>query len=559
MITKAGINVGYMKIEIFHRNFIIFNQDVTIGKNRVFLHRCFLKQKSIRFPGLKGLVFIQEVGQFMHFRELITFNRNSSTPIYLQVSDSFTDAIRKGKLAAGYKLPGTKKLAALLGLHTKTIEQVYNELDAQGWVFVKANSGTYISAAIPSTQGKKAIDQQRPYGNNAAFSYRKIKVELYSGNPRERNNQYDLILSDNQPDIHFMPAVELEKNYRSILNRKQPGNVLNKENAWGSFELRNSLVKFLNSTRGLNVSLPNVLISKGNQFSIFLILSLALKENDVIVYAELNYKGVYNVCKFLGLDAISIKLDNDGIVISELEKLCKTKRVKAVYVTPHIHYPTGVKLSLSRRTRLLELAEKFNFLIIEDDMDFDFHYTNSPSLPIASNDTQQRVVYIGGLNRLVSASLRISYITGPEDFLTELAKLKISIDKLSDTVMEEALAITLKSDILNRYRNKAVKHYQQKSILFTRLIDRYLSEYLSYTPPIGGMGVWLEFRPDIPVDTLVDQCKKAGLLLPERSQLYTYPAHSNGIKIGFASTDKSELAKAILIIQAVIQSMLKSK
>lgn len=492
----------------------------------------------------------------MHIPSLIKINKKTSEPVYLQVAECLSEAIRNGILPGGFKLPGVKKMAQDTGLHSRTIEQVYEELDAQGWVTVKPHSGTYITDKPPvhSATGIKEVLPATEH--KASFSFRKIGLPpRQTGYSKEGKKIYDIILNDGQPDIGYMPAVELEKNHRLLIRKKEHSRLFNKENAWGSFELRKALSRFLNDTRGLNTSTSNLLISKGNQFSIFLILSLTLTEQESIVFAEHNYSGVYHICRYLNLNIETVNTDQDGISLAELGKICTRKKIKAVYITPHIHYPTCVKLSEERRKLLLQVAEQYNFMIIEDDYDFDFHYNNAPGFPVAAYDNQKRVVYIGGLNRLISPTLRISYIAGPEDFLSELAKLKVSIDKFSDSLLEEALALTLKEAVIRRYRNKAVKYYLQKRDFLLRLLDKHLNEFCRYHAPEGGMAVWIEFNREFPIRDIHQLCMQKGLLLPERDDLYTYPPESNGIRIGFGNSSKAELNNAIQIIRQVITGM----
>lgn len=487
----------------------------------------------------------------MNFTELIAIDRQRKEPIYLQAANCIIQAIQKGVLPKGYKLPGTRRLAKATNLYTKTIEQVYEELYAQGWVTIKPNSGTYVADLLPEFPTlSRELTKQKGFADQARFEYRKIDLEVPNAAQSSESNTYEVILNDGYPDIRYMPAVELEKNYRLLLKKKQPGKVFNKESPWGAFALRKELSLYLNHTRGLNLDISNVLVSKGNQFSIFLILSLGLQPGDVLVMASLSYSGVNNICRYLGIKVQFVDIDNQGIDADALAAICQSRKVKGIYITPHLHYPTTVKLSEKRRVQISELAVKHRFLVIEDDYDFDFHYKNEPSLPVASYN-KTNTVYVGGLNRTIAASLRVSYITGPTDFLAELAKLKMSIDRFSDIILEEALALTLKEKVVGRYRNKAVVYYRQKRDFLLKLLEKVLSRYCHFQVPEGGMAIWLEFIPTVPVDELVSACKKKGLLLPERNELYTFPKSSNGIRIGYGSHTREELTRAITILESV--------
>jgi len=137
--------------------------------------------------------------------------------------------------------------------------------------------------------------------------------------------------------------------------------------------------------------------------------------------------------------------------------------------------------------------------------------------------------------------------------------LNASIDKFSDNVLEEAIALTLKQNVITRFRNKAIKYYKQQRDFLISLLEKHLSDFCQYQKPEGGMAIWIEFNNNIPLDQLVLKCKKRGLLLPDRNKLYTYPASSNGIRIGYGSIGKSDMSKAVIIIRAVIDDIIGLK
>lgn len=493
----------------------------------------------------------------MHFHELIPIDRASSSPLYQQVADRITEAIEKGVLPRGHKLPGAKKLASQLGLYLRTIEQAYEDLFLQGWVIVKPYSGTYVAADLPMVSEISNDIHTAPFPRKAGFAFRHSNIPLEPSTQKDLPVSLEVMLNDGHPDIQFMPAVELEANYRKLLQKKQPGKVLAKENPWGSRSLRHALGKFLNGSRGLNAGLENILISRGNQYSIFMILSLTLEAGDKIVLAENGYAGVYHICRFLGLDIVFLPTDGQGIIADRLEQVCRKNKIKAIYLTPHLHYPTTEVLSAQRRKKIGELAVKHDFLIIEDDYDFDFHYENKPLLPLAASTARNQTVYVGGLNRLISATLRVSYIIGPEDFLKEIARMKMAIDKFSDTILEEALAITLSDKAVLRYRNKALRNYRQKMEYLVQLIEKHLASWCKYKKPDGGMAIWVEFDQQIDVEVLLRRCKQQGVGFPDRKSLFTLGANSNGMRIGFASSSRAELARAIQVLEKEINFILR--
>ena len=155
-----------------------------------------------------------------------------------------------------------------------------------------------------------------------------------------------------------------------------------------------------------------------------------------------------------------------GIDVEAIEKICRKKKIRAVYITSHHHYPTTVTLIASRRIKLLELSEKYGFIIIEDDYDYDFHYLSSPILPLISADQKGMIIYIGTLSKTIAPAIRTGYIVGPPNLLLELARIRQIMDTQGDPIMELALAEMFTNGEIRRHMKKALNEYHGEGIFF---------------------------------------------------------------------------------------------
>src|SRR5690606_31929763 len=145
-----------------------------------------------------------------------------------------------------------------------------------------------------------------------------------------------------------------------------------------------------------------LMITRGSQMAIFLAARILLSPTGgTVVMTKPGYRTASLNFRYAGGKLESIPVDEQGMVVSALADICRRQRVDMVYVTPHHHYPTTVMQTPERRLQLLELAERYDFAILEDDYDYDFHYANSPLLPLASGDRQGRVLYIGSLSKSI--------------------------------------------------------------------------------------------------------------------------------------------------------------
>ncbi|MXV51174.1 aminotransferase class I/II-fold pyridoxal phosphate-dependent enzyme [Pedobacter sp. HMF7647] len=139
--------------------------------------------------------------------------------------------------------------------------------------------------------------------------------------------------------------------------------------------------------------------------ALYLCSQVLISKNDVVIAGDPGYNGANEVFEQAGASLELVPVDEFGIDLNAIEAICKMKKVRLVYVIPHHHQPTTVTLCADRRMRLLELAKKYRFAIIEDD--YDFHYACSPVLPLASADYYGNVIYVGSLGKIIAPGIRI--------------------------------------------------------------------------------------------------------------------------------------------------------
>ncbi|MCP1298002.1 PLP-dependent aminotransferase family protein [Chryseobacterium sp. S0630] len=240
---------------------------------------------------------------------------------------------------------------------------------------------------------------------------------------------------------------------------------------------------------------------------------------------------------------IEVPVDENGLDINALEKICKKKKITAVYLIPHHHYPTTVTLSVERRMKLLELSNQYSFAIIEDDYDYDYHYSSSPYLPLASGAHKGNVIYIGSFSKILGSSIRIGFMVAPKNFIQEAVLLRKAIDVGGDGYMQNALAELIKSGDLGRYLKKAKKSYHQRRDYLNILLQQHLRPYISFTLPDGGLSVWIQLKDSYSVNTLKTH---------SQLKIKQIDEEENAFRLGFASKNEKELEDAVLLIKKIL-------
>ncbi|GAB3752303.1 MocR-like pyridoxine biosynthesis transcription factor PdxR [Spirosoma pomorum] len=484
------------------------------------------------------------------FKSLIQLDKASVTPIFLQLSDQLNQLIQSGQLTAGQRLPGTRQLAELVGVHRQTVVAAYDEGLAQSWLESRPGSGTYVAAHIPQQTPQKLTVASSSSQTQPGYAF---DTKSYLARP-VMINKAGLHLDDGFPDNRLAPMDELSRAYRSYFRWGNPQQHFGYGDTKGHLLLREQLSCHLNETRGLRTTPDNVLITRGSIMGIHLACQVLLRPDDVVVVGETTWNVAVMNMRQAGARVLTVPVDQNGMDMDKLAALIDQQSIRMVYVTPHHHYPTTVTLRADRRVRLLQLAEQHGFAVLEDDYDYDFHYMSRPILPLASADKKGMVVYIGSLTKSVAPAFRIGYVVAPTALIDELARLRRIIDRQGDPMLEFAIGQLFKNGDMKRHFRKALRTYHARRDWFCDLLANELPDVVQFTRPDGGLAVWTTFRPDIDLEIITKQADRMGLSFAN-GLVHNPPGQRlNGTRLGFASSTETELTQSVLILRKLVQS-----
>jgi len=488
------------------------------------------------------------------FKNLIDINRRSEVPVFIQISNSLAHLVKRGTLAQGYKLPGSRSLSESLSVHRKTVIAAYEELMSQGWIEVQPSKGTYVSSKLPVIEPQPILINGSiisPKGKAAFHYYKRPLLKR-----KDAVVEDILTIDEGLPDVRIAPVQEVIRHSKNILAREYNLKYLSYGSVKGDGMLRSVLADYLHETRGLNITTENVLITRGSQMAMYLATQFVIDKGDLVIVGETNYWTANLTLKDRGAKLMTVPVDEAGVDTKAIEALCKKKTIKAIYVTPHHHHPTTVTLSAERRVHLIQLASKYGFVILEDDYDYDFHYQRAPLLPLASADTDH-VVYMGAICKIVAPAYRVGYIVASKDFIDEVSYLRRIIDRQGDPVLERVIANMIKQGDIQRHTKKALKLYTERRGNFDLLLKKHLKQFVQYKIPEGGMAFWIGLDKKYDWELIRKGCLKRHLKIPEALLYDPFDLGHNYNRIGFASLNFDEQEKAILTLKEVLTSFKK--
>ncbi|UAL12605.1 PLP-dependent aminotransferase family protein [Caulobacter segnis] len=465
------------------------------------------------------------------------------TPLYLQIVHGLIHEIERGRLTSGAYLPSSRGLATMLGVNRKTVVLAYEDLIAQGWLTSHGTRGTMVSDVLPKSAparpvrpelAVKSVDAKAPA---YAFHAPPVRPLALPSDTRTR-------LDEGSPDGRLFPEEVLGRAYRSAIQRAARHNRMLYGDPRGSAALRDGIAAMLRTERGLAVGPENICITRGSQNAIFLAARTLISPGDTVLVESLTYEPAVAAFRACGAKVEAVGLDDQGVDVEDVERRCRDGGVKAIFLTPHHQFPTTVALRPERRLRLLLLARQFNFAIIEDDYDHEFHFESQPLLPIASY-APSYVIYAGSLSKLLLPALRIGYIAAPKAFIDAVAHTVSLTDGMGNALTEDAAAELIESGELRRHARKATQVYAARRLAFAEAVSEAFGDRIRFKTPDGGLAFWLTFPDEGDLDRIEANAPDLGVRLASSRSFATREDAGRGLRIGFASLREDEARKAL--------------
>lgn len=459
-------------------------------------------------------------------------------PLYIQIVRAVIHEIERGRLPPGAFLPSSRALAVTLGVNRKTVVLAYEDLIAQGWLDGQGTRGTVVSDGF--AQGRRPVSP--PVADPVCEPIYRFRAP--PERPLALAGEGGLKLDEGAPDGRLFPPDILARAYRAAVQRASRENRMQYRDPRGLPRLREAVAAMLRGERGLTVDADEVCITRGSQNGIYLAARTLLRPGDAVIVEELTYEPAVAVMRDLGATVVPVPLDAHGIDVAAVERACRAHRVRAVFLTPHHQFPTTVSLRPDRRLRLLGLARQFDFAVIEDDYDHEFHFESQPLLPLASY-APDRVIYIGSLSKLLLPALRIGYIVAPRPVIDAVAHAVSLTDGMGNTLTEDAAAELMVEGELRRHARRATQVYAARREAFAaKLTDRF-GAHVAYDVPQGGLAFWLRFPDPAVLDRIEGQVAQHGLRLASSASFAVTPAAPRGLRLGFASLSDAEADRAL--------------
>ena len=352
------------------------------------------------------------------------------------------------------------------------------------------------------------------------------------------------------PDPSSFPAKEIIEITREILSTKAD-KALQYGTTNGVAELREELVRFMGKV-GIKVEGPeDVLITVGSQEALDIIGRVFINPGDYIITESPTYLAALQAFRIYGPRIIGIPMDEEGMRVDVLEdtlrKLSNEGRVKFIYVIPTGQNPTGITMSMERRRALLDIASKYDVLIIEDDpYGYIYFGDGEPPSRLKAMDSEGRVIYLSTFSKIAAPGLRLGWVAASREVIKWFELAKQSIDLHTSTLNQYIAAELLRRGIIERNIPRIKEIYRTKRDLMLQALSQYMPEGVSWTKPSAGMFIWLTVPENIDTGEMLEiAIKKYGVAYVPGKSFYPNEEKRNNMRLNFTYPTPQEIFEGI--------------
>lgn len=432
-------------------------------------------------------------------------------------------AIERGLLPQGTRLRSIRDCAAKEAMARNTVVEAYNRLVARGYAEARPGSGYYVrKAAGPRTQ--------------AAAAHVTEAVDVVSLLREQLEQHYEVRVGDGRPPASWMEGSELGRHLRGGRSGALSGIEHGYGTPWGYLPLRETIARLLHE-RSILVDARQVLLTQGANHALDLIVRHLLQPGDVVLVDSPGYYPLFGKLRLAKVEMVGVPRRADGPDMEALAQLAQQHRPKAFFTQSLAHNPTGGTLSLPCAHRLLQIAARHDFLIVEDDPFADLMPAQAPRL--AALDQLDRVVYVSSFSKTLSAGLRVGYVAGSPATINALCDLKM-------------VTVVSTSDFVERvvHQLMAAGHYRKHLARLKSRLDEAQGPALKalralglevQAPYTGGYYLWARLPAGLGEMALARQAAAQGIFIAPGAVFY--PDRTPGepamrVNVAYASDER---------------------
>ncbi|RAY14381.1 PLP-dependent aminotransferase family protein [Actinomadura craniellae] len=438
-----------------------------------------------------------------------------------QIASGLRSAVRSGRLTAGTRLPSSRDLARALGVSRGVAVTAYEQLVAEGFLVSRRGDGTRV-APLARPDGPPEPARTPSGGVTAAY-------DLRPG-----------------PDLSAFPRERWQAALRAAL-RALPHGTLDYPDPAGAGALRAELAGYLGRVRAAVADPGRLMVVNGVAHALAIIVRLLAEDGrGALAVEDPTSDRQLPTLRRAGADPVRVPVDGAGIDVAALART----GARAVLVTPAHQYPTGVVLSPRRRAELIGWARAVDGLVLEDDYDAEFRYDREPVGCVQALDPD-RVVLLGSVSKALAPALRLGWALAPAPLAGRIRRYREETDLGTAVIEQHALAHLLATGGYDRHLRAMRRSYRSRRDALARALRAELPAATVHGVS-AGLHLYVELPPGHGEAAAVAAAARAGVAVVGAAPMWSRPAPSAALVLGYARMGEARLADAVKILARAI-------
>jgi 2-aminoadipate transaminase len=466
----------------------------------------------------------------------IALDQRADAPLYRQLADGIRMMVDSGTIQSGDKLPATRELAGLLGLNRTTVSAAYAVLEQAGLLEGHVGRGSFIA---------KIADRER----TECTDWESMLPPLEGVNSTAAHIQ--LSFASSRPAQGAFPLTQFRRLTKEVIDSSEATQILQLGSPHGYGPLRRYLLEQA-AAAGIARPSDDLIITNGCQQALDLLARLFFTENHgsagSVVLEDPVYHGLVRVFARAGANIIGIPVDAGGIDLALLQEALQQYRPRMLVLTPSFQNPTGATLGLERRKRIVELAQRYSAVLVENDIYSELRYQGAPQPTLKELDEAGNTILLRSYSKVSFPGLRVGWVIAPEPVIARLAEAKQLSDLHSDQLSQAVLLRFAESGELADHLERTRSAGAERLTAMLEGCARFLPAGSRFTRPGGGMSLWVELPAPLLADSLLRRAAERGVdFLPGRYFSARRP-HVRGLRLSFGGLSPAEITRGLEIL-----------
>lgn len=357
------------------------------------------------------------------------------------------------------------------------------------------------------------------------------------------------------PAPEFFPVEQIKTVSRLVLEENGQ-NALQYSTTEGYLPLRQQIADLMKKN-GILAQAEHILITSGSQQGLDLTGKVFIDEGDVIICEKPTYLAAINAFNGYMPEFREVEMDEEGMIIEDLEKCLEANpKAKFIYTIPDFQNPTGRTMSLERRKKLIETANRLDKIIIEDNPYGALRFEGETLPAIKHFDTEGRVIYLGTLSKILCPGFRIGWVYAQPEIFSKYVLFKQGTDLHTNTVSQMEASQFMAMYDIESHISKLRAVYKRRRDIMIEALKRELGDEVSFTQPKGGLFLWISLPEAIHSRELLRRCIEKQVAFVPGDSFFAKEAYHHTARLNFSNAREEEIHEGIKRMALVLKEML---